>query len=113
VQHPRSSTILHNPTAERDVCSIGFVADAKGRPAREIVAALLEGLRRVEHRGATAADGKTGDGAGVLLPISPALVPSPGCGPAMVFPFAASLRMPTSPASASRARAAPRVRIMF
>ena len=80
MQHLRSSTIFHNPTAERDACSIGFVADAKGRPAREIVAALLEGLRWVEHRGATAADGKTGDGAGVLLPISPALVPSPGCG---------------------------------
>lgn len=69
--HPRSSTILHNPTAERDTCGVGFVPDAKGRPAREIVEAVLEGRRRVEHRGATAADGKTSDGAGVLLPISP------------------------------------------
>ena len=85
MQTPRSSMTLHNPTAERDACGIGFVADAKGRPAREIVDVLLEGLRRVEHRGATAADGKTGDGAGVLLPISPTLVPSPGCGLAMVF----------------------------
>lgn len=72
--------MLHDPTAERDACGIGFVADAKGRPAREIVDALLEGLRRVEHRGATAAAGKTGDGAGVLLPIPSTLVPSPGRG---------------------------------
>ena len=39
----------------------------------------------MRHRGAVAADGKTGDGAGVLLPIAPALVPGPWCGLAMVF----------------------------
>ncbi len=39
----------------------------------------------MRHRGAVAADRKTGDGAGVLLPIAPALVPGPWCGLAMVF----------------------------
>ena len=47
--------------------------------------ALLEALRRVKHRGAVAADGKTGDGAGLLLPIPPALLPAGADGIAMVF----------------------------
>jgi glutamate synthase (ferredoxin) len=39
----------------------------------------------VSHRGAWAADGVTGDGAGVLLPLSPALTGTPGAGLAMCF----------------------------
>ena len=54
---------------ERDACGIGFVADAEGRASREILSLALEALRRVRHRGAVAADAKSGDGAGVLLPI--------------------------------------------
>ena len=85
-----SSPTLHERTLsasipERDACGIGFVADVHGRASREIVDALLEALRRVKHRGAVAADGRTGDGAGLLLPIPAALVPEPGCGLAMVF----------------------------
>jgi glutamate synthase domain-containing protein 2/glutamate synthase domain-containing protein 1/glutamate synthase domain-containing protein 3 len=71
---------LFGPTQERDACGIGFVADSAGRASREIVDALLEGLYNVRHRGATAADRKTGDGAGVLLPL-----PEEGPGIAMVF----------------------------
>ncbi len=76
---------LHDPTLERDACGIGFVADTSGRASRAILDALIEGLRRVRHRGATAADRKTGDGAGVLLPLPAALLPEPGAGLAMVF----------------------------
>ncbi|MGH3103815.1 MAG: hypothetical protein ACRDN6_06950, partial [Gaiellaceae bacterium] len=54
---------LYDPAAERDACGIGFVAEPAGRASREIVDALLEGLAGVRHRGATAADGRTGDGA--------------------------------------------------
>ena len=68
------------PFVERDACGIGFVADARGRASREIVDCLLEGLQNVRHRGAIAADGKTGDGAGVILPLRPE-----GPGLAMVF----------------------------
>jgi glutamate synthase domain-containing protein 2/glutamate synthase domain-containing protein 1/glutamate synthase domain-containing protein 3 len=46
---------------------------------------ILEGLARMRHRGAIAADRRTGDGAGVLLPLPRALVPGPWCGLAMVF----------------------------
>ncbi len=76
---------LFDSSAELDACGIGFVADVRGRPSREVLDALLEGLRRVKHRGAVAADGKTGDGAGLLLPIPRALLPVPGAGLAMVF----------------------------
>ena len=54
-------------------------------PSRAVLDAVLEGLRRVRHRGATAADRRTGDGAGVLLPLPAALLPEPGAGLAMVF----------------------------
>ena len=70
---------------ERDACGIGFLADSRGRASRAIVDGVLEGLARVRHRGAVAADRRTGDGAGVLLPIPRALVPAPWCGLAMVF----------------------------
>ena len=78
-------TTLYDPGRQRDACGIGFVADVHGRPSREIVDVALEALRRLRHRGAIAADRRTGDGAGVLLPIAPALVPAPWCGLAMVF----------------------------
>ena len=58
-------------SAERDACGIGFVADANGRPSRSIVTAALTGLANVIHRGAVAADAKTADGSGVLVPIPP------------------------------------------
>jgi glutamate synthase (ferredoxin) len=76
---------LYRALDERDSCGIGFVADVRGRPSRAILDAALEGLRGVGHRGAVAADGLTGDGAGVLLPLAPTLVPGPWCGLAMVF----------------------------
>jgi glutamate synthase domain-containing protein 2/glutamate synthase domain-containing protein 1/glutamate synthase domain-containing protein 3 len=81
----RPGALLHDPHAERDACGIGFVADPAGRASREVVDLLLAGLSNVRHRGATAADRLTGDGAGVLLPIPETLRPEPGCGLAMVF----------------------------
>jgi len=76
---------VDNLRRERDSCGIGFLADASGRASRTIVDGLLEGLARMRHRGAVAADGRTGDGAGVLLPLPRALLPGPWCGLAMVF----------------------------
>ena len=60
---------LYDPRFEHDACGIGFVADAGGRASREIVDAALAALNRVRHRGAVAADARSGDGAGVLLPL--------------------------------------------
>jgi glutamate synthase (ferredoxin) len=76
---------VENLRRERDACGIGFLADASGRASRMILDGALEGLARMRHRGAFAADRRSGDGAGVLLPIPRTLVPSPWCGLAMVF----------------------------
>ena len=54
---------------DRDACGIGFVADGAGRTGRELVDRALEGLCRLRHRGAVDADARTGDGAGLLVPI--------------------------------------------
>jgi glutamate synthase domain-containing protein 2/glutamate synthase domain-containing protein 1/glutamate synthase domain-containing protein 3 len=54
---------------ERDACGIGFVADLEGRWSRAMVDHALHGLECLRHRGAVAADARTGDGAGVLLPL--------------------------------------------
>ena len=65
---------LYDPRFEHDACGIGFVADIGGSATRSIVDAALEGLCGVMHRGAVAADEKSGDGAGVLLPLPRALL---------------------------------------
>ncbi|MGY6500537.1 MAG: glutamate synthase-related protein [Acidimicrobiales bacterium] len=60
---------MHAPSRELDACGIGFVADANGGTSRSIVTAALTGLANVKHRGAVAADSRSGDGAGLLTPI--------------------------------------------
>ncbi|HWC11301.1 MAG TPA: glutamate synthase subunit alpha, partial [Acidimicrobiales bacterium] len=69
---------------ERDACGIGFTADAHGRPSRGIVDAALFGLSCMTHRSAMAADAKTSDGSGILLPIPPAIF-GDGHGVAVLF----------------------------
>jgi len=59
-----------DPRIERDACGIGFVADAEGRASRAMVETAISALCNVRHRGAVASDAKTGDGAGLLVPIS-------------------------------------------
>jgi len=69
---------------ELDACGIGFVADAHGRPSRQIVTAALRGLANVKHRGAVAADARTSDGTGLLTTIPSALF-GEGVGVATLF----------------------------
>src|SRR5256885_861771 len=69
---------------ELDACGIGFVADAQGRSSRAIVEAALAGLACVKHRGALAADARSADGSGVLVPI-PETIFGEGHGLAMLF----------------------------
>ncbi|HSP17556.1 MAG TPA: glutamate synthase large subunit [Thermoanaerobaculia bacterium] len=56
------------------MCGVGFLADIHGRPGRHILPLALEALHRLAHRGAVDADGRTGDGAGVLTQIPRALL---------------------------------------
>ena len=55
---------LYDPAFEHDACGVAFVATLTGVPSHAIVAKGLEALRNLDHRGATGADPKTGDGAG-------------------------------------------------
>jgi glutamate synthase domain-containing protein 2/glutamate synthase domain-containing protein 1/glutamate synthase domain-containing protein 3 len=45
---------------------VGFVARLSGQPGHDIVAKAVEAVANLSHRGAVAADGKSGDGSGVL-----------------------------------------------
>ncbi|RKY39002.1 MAG: hypothetical protein DRP75_03275 [Candidatus Omnitrophota bacterium] len=58
---------LYDPNFEYASCGVGFVCHIKGKKSHKILQQALEVLRRLSHRGATGADPKTGDGAGVLL----------------------------------------------
>ena len=60
---------LYDSRFEHDACGIGFVADLSGRPTHKILDDGLKCLERLAHRGAVDADGKSGDGAGVLVSI--------------------------------------------
>jgi glutamate synthase domain-containing protein 1 len=60
---------LWRPEHETSSCGIGFVADLRGEKSHRIVAKGLEAVGCLTHRGAVAADSKTGDGAGLLTQI--------------------------------------------
>jgi glutamate synthase (NADPH/NADH) large chain len=59
----------YNPADERDACGVGLVCAMDGKPRREVVELAIKALKAVWHRGAVDADGKTGDGAGVLVSV--------------------------------------------
>jgi glutamate synthase (NADPH/NADH) large chain len=50
-------------------CGVGFVCHIKGSASHDIVRWGIEAVKNLTHRGAVGADGKTGDGAGVLTRI--------------------------------------------
>ncbi len=58
----------------KDACGVGFLADIQGRASRALLTSALEALGRMAHRGAIDADGRTGDGAGVMTQIPFALL---------------------------------------
>jgi glutamate synthase (NADPH/NADH) large chain len=60
---------LYDPANEHDNCGIGFVAHIKGQKSHDIIERGLQVLENMDHRGATGADNKTGDGAGILMQI--------------------------------------------
>jgi glutamate synthase domain-containing protein 2/glutamate synthase domain-containing protein 1/glutamate synthase domain-containing protein 3 len=59
---------------EHDACGVGFLADLSHRASHEVVRLALTAVGAMEHRGARAADGRTGDGAGILLETPHALL---------------------------------------
>jgi glutamate synthase (NADPH/NADH) large chain len=53
----------------KDSCGVGFVASYKGESSYKIVDLALKAVSNLTHRGATLADGRTGDGSGVLFQV--------------------------------------------
>ena len=60
---------LYNPEFEHDNCGAGFICSLQGKKTNDIIHKALDILDKLEHRGAVSADGKTGDGAGILIEI--------------------------------------------
>ncbi|GAC1547730.1 MAG: glutamate synthase large subunit [Herpetosiphon sp.] len=65
---------LYDPRWEHDACGIGFIAYRDGRATHAVVEMALTALRNLQHRGGVDADGKSGDGVGVLTQIPYALL---------------------------------------
>ncbi len=58
---------LYQPDFEHDNCGFGLLAQMDGRASHWLVETAITSLARMTHRGAIGADGKTGDGCGLLL----------------------------------------------
>ena len=61
---------LYRPEFEHDNCGIGAVVNIKGKKTHDTVANALKIVEHLEHRAGKDAEGKTGDGVGILLQIS-------------------------------------------
>ncbi len=60
---------LYCPQFEHDNCGIGAVVDIRGRKSHQTVADALTIVEHLEHRAGKDAEGKTGDGVGILTQV--------------------------------------------
>ncbi|MEQ9566664.1 MAG: hypothetical protein RLN85_12810, partial [Pseudomonadales bacterium] len=58
---------LYNIDEFKDNCGFGLIAHLKGERSHRLLETAIESLTCMTHRGGIAADGKTGDGCGLLL----------------------------------------------
>lgn len=58
---------LYQPDEFKDNCGFGLIAHMKGESSHHLVETAIHSLSCMTHRGGIAADGKTGDGCGLLL----------------------------------------------
>ncbi len=58
---------LYRAAYERDSCGFGLIASLDDQPSHWVIETAISSLNRLTHRGAIAADGKTGDGCGLLI----------------------------------------------
>jgi glutamate synthase domain-containing protein 2/glutamate synthase domain-containing protein 1/glutamate synthase domain-containing protein 3 len=64
---PPKAVGLYDPRFEHDACGVGMVARLDNQPTHEVISRALTALENLEHRGASGADPRTGDGAGILM----------------------------------------------
>ena len=60
---------LYDPGEFRDNCGFGLIAQMEGKKSHHLLQTAIEALTCMTHRGGIAADGKTGDGCGLLIQI--------------------------------------------
>ncbi len=58
---------IYDSAQDKDNCGFGLIAHMDGEASHKIVRTGIYSLARMDHRGGIAADGKTGDGCGLLL----------------------------------------------
>jgi glutamate synthase (NADPH/NADH) large chain len=58
---------LYRRAYEKDSCGFGLIASLDDQPSHWVLETAVSSLNRLTHRGAIAADGKTGDGCGLLI----------------------------------------------
>lgn len=58
---------LYQHSQARENCGFGLIAHLEGVASHRIVRTAINGLDRMQHRGGISADGKTGDGCGLLM----------------------------------------------
>ena len=69
-QEPFAKNGLYDPRFEHENCGIGAVVNMDGTSDRKVVDSALRIVETLEHRAGKDAEGKTGDGVGILLQIS-------------------------------------------
>ncbi len=60
---------LYHPEQFRDNCGFGLIAHTEGIKSHHLLQTAIQALTCMTHRGGIAADGKTGDGCGLLIQI--------------------------------------------
>ena len=66
-----SNNQAYDQSLEHDACGVGMVAATDGKKSRQVIDYGIQALKAVWHRGAVDADGKSGDGAGIKIEVSP------------------------------------------
>ena len=98
---------LYRKSFERDSCGFGLISSLSGRDSHWLIATAVAALGRLTHRGAVAADGKTGDGCGILFstpePFLRAVAADAGITPGAHF-AAGMVFLDNDPAKAAAAR---------
>ena len=61
---------LYQESQAKDNCGFGLIVNRHGEQNRDVVKRSIAGLTSMTHRGAIGADGKTGDGCGLLFDLN-------------------------------------------
>ena len=72
--------------SDHDACGVGFIAQLGGPASHAVVDRGLNALVRLEHRGGVDADGRSGDGAGLLVELPKAFFRKAACDDGIELP---------------------------